>query len=67
MPTKLKLVKQPGKKRSLDQAAAEMFGILEEHFDELGLSEAQRDERYAHAERRVSAFNVVPTIAASAE
>ena len=66
MPTKLKLVEQP-EKQSLDQAAAEMVGILEEHFDELGLSEAQRDKRYERAERRVSALNVVPAIAASAE
>ena len=67
MPAKLKLVEKSDSERSLDQAAAEMFGILEEHLEELGLSKAERDERYKRAERRVSALNVVSSIAASSE
>jgi hypothetical protein len=42
------------KQRTLDESAAELYRLLEEHFDQMGLTEAERDERYARAERRVT-------------
>jgi len=36
-------------------AALELVRMLEAHFDDLGLSEEERDERYARAEHRVNA------------
>jgi len=35
---------------SPDDAALEMVRLVEGYFDEIGLSEAERDERYARAE-----------------
>jgi hypothetical protein len=42
-------------KPTLEEGAAELYRLLEEHFDEMGLTEAERDERYARAEQRVIA------------
>ena len=57
-------VKQVARKTSgqetrptLEEGAAELYHLLEQHFDEMGLTEAERDERYARAERRVISAN----------
>ena len=39
----------------IDEAAAKMSQILEDHFDEMGWSEEERDERVARAGARVDA------------
>jgi hypothetical protein len=39
-------VQQTESQMTLEQAAAELYKIVESHFDDLGLAEAQRDERY---------------------
>ena len=46
-------------RQTLEEGAAELYRLLEEHFDEMGLTEAQRDERYARAEQRVIAEGAV--------
>lgn len=38
---------------TLDRAAHELYLILEDHLAELGLDEAERDERYVSAEAHV--------------
>ncbi len=39
----------PAKDAALDAAAAKMAQLVEEYYDEIGLSEAERDARYASA------------------
>jgi hypothetical protein len=40
---------------TMDDAAAELYMIVEGHFDSLGLSNAERDERYDKLEKRFDA------------
>ena len=59
----------PGSQASLsaEDAARQMACLLEDQFDELGLSAEERDERYARAESRVSGLGGGLSIAASSE
>ena len=43
------------KKRTLEEGAAELHRLIEEHFDEMGLTEAERDARYASLDRSLDA------------
>ncbi len=36
-------------KQSLDEAARQMVDLIEGYYDEIGLSESERDQRYASA------------------
>jgi hypothetical protein len=47
------------KKLTLEESAAEFYRLLEENFDSMGLTEAERDERYTRAERRVLSEDAV--------
>jgi hypothetical protein len=40
---------------TIGDSANELYRLVEEHFDEMGLTEEERDERYSRAERRVIA------------
>jgi hypothetical protein len=42
-------VEQTEPKPTLDEAASELYKIVEGHFDSLGLSEEERDQRYISA------------------
>jgi hypothetical protein len=42
-------VEQTEPKLTLDEAASELYKIVEGHFDSLGLSEEERDQRYISA------------------
>ena len=42
-------IKMAEPKLSLEEAAAELYKIVEGHNDELGLNEAERDNRYTSA------------------
>ena len=55
MPISITLPDVQEKTPTLEESAAELYRLLEEHFDEMGLSEAERDVRYARAEQRVIA------------
>ncbi len=50
-------IEQPAPVLTLDEAAAELYKIVEAHFDDLGLTEAQRDERYTSAQQFLDAKN----------
>lgn len=43
------------KKRTDEELAAELHRVIEGHFDELGLSAAQRDAEYADLEQSLNA------------
>jgi hypothetical protein len=43
------------KKRTDKELAAELRQVIEGHFDDLGLTEAQRDEEYAALEQSLNA------------
>jgi hypothetical protein len=45
------------KKRTDKDLAAELHKVIEEHFDDLRLTEVQRDEKYASLGRSLSARN----------
>ena len=52
-------IPQPApRKLNLEEAAAELYRLLEEHFDEMGLTEAQRDARYAALDRSLDARDI---------
>ena len=40
---------------SAEEAGKKLYEIIEGYFDEIGLSEGERDKRYAKAEARVNA------------
>jgi hypothetical protein len=42
-------VEQAEPKLSLDEAAADMYKLIEGYYDEIGLSEADREKRYEAA------------------
>jgi hypothetical protein len=46
---------------TLDEAAAKLLQVVEGYFDDIGLSEAERDERYTHARDFVDAKTVSPS------
>ena len=50
-------VEQPNTKLTPEEAAAELYRIVEGHFDDLGLTEEQRDERYSKLDRKLQATN----------
>ncbi len=43
------------KRRTDEELAAELHRVIEGHFDDLGLTEAQRDEKYAALDRSLNA------------
>jgi hypothetical protein len=43
------------KKRTSEEVAVDMLKLVEEHFDEMGLSKAERDERYDALDRSLNA------------
>ena len=43
------------KKRTDKQSAAELYRVIEGHFDDLGLTEAERDKKYAALEQSLNA------------
>jgi len=43
------------KQRTSEEVAVDMLKLVEEHFDEMGLSEAERDERFDALDRSLSA------------
>jgi hypothetical protein len=53
----VKLVADKSNRKSIsaDEAGKKLYEIVEGYFDEIGLSEAERDKRYAKAEARVNA------------
>jgi hypothetical protein len=48
-------VEQLEPKLSLDEAAKQLLEIVESHYDELGLSQEERDQRYASAQEFLDA------------
>jgi len=46
------------KKRTLKEGAAELHRLIEEHFDEMGLTEVERDARYASLDRSLDARDI---------
>jgi hypothetical protein len=44
-----------------DEAAGKLLGIVEGYFDDIGLSETERDERYARARDFVDSKVAVPS------
>ena len=43
------------KRRTSEEVAVDLLKLVEEHFDEMGLSEAERDERFDALDRSLSA------------
>ncbi len=43
------------KKRTMDEAAIEMHRLIEECFDDMGLSQQERDARYSALDRSLDA------------
>ncbi len=50
--------KSTRKTMSADEAGKKLYEIVEGHFDEIGLSEAERDKRYARLEKHLDAKGV---------
>jgi hypothetical protein len=46
-------------KLTLDEATAELYKIVEGHFDDLGLTEQERDERYSNLRERLDSKDAV--------
>ena len=47
------------KKRTSEEVAVDLLKLVEEHFDEMGLTEAERDERFEALDRSLSARDAV--------
>jgi hypothetical protein len=43
------------KRRTSEELAVELLQVVEEHFDGMGLTEAERDERYDALDRSLNA------------
>ena len=52
---------------SAEDAAGQLYSLLEEHFDELGLDVPQRDVRYSAALKRVTSEDGEPATAAASD
>jgi len=51
-------IEQTKQKLSPDEAAAELYKIVESHFDDLGLAEQEREARYASLRESLDAKDV---------
>ena len=47
------------KTRTSQEVAADLLKLVEEHFDEMGLTEAERDERFEALDHSLSARDAV--------
>ena len=53
-------LESPEQRLSLNEAAAELYKIVEGHFDTLGLTEGEKDERYGLLRERLDASDAAP-------
>jgi hypothetical protein len=57
--TKSAAQKPKSKVMSADEAGKKLYEIIEGHFDEIGLSEEERDKRYDRAQKHLDQINGV--------